>query len=122
MKTATGIFATRSGAERALQQLGNVGFSHGEVSMLAPDKPGNGGDSVVTTEGEQPGIGKAIGGVVGTAIGASGGLPLGGCAIFSPVSRHRAGISCWFYYCCNHWGGRRGWRCGGRWRFGKCAD
>ncbi len=74
MKTATGIFNSRSQAEQALQRLQNAGFTDAEISFLTPETSDKELDAVPTTEGEQPGMGSAIGGVVGGAVGLSGGM------------------------------------------------
>lgn len=77
MKTATGIFPSRSAAELALNKLRNLGLPEDQLSLLTPDKKRNGKEAVPTADGEQPGMGKVIGGVVGGALGLSGGMPLG---------------------------------------------
>lgn len=77
MKTATGIFSSRSAAELALNKLRNLGLPEDQLSLLTPDKQRNGQQAVPTADGEQPGMGKVIGGVVGGALGLSGGMPLG---------------------------------------------
>ena len=75
MKTATGIFQSRSAAEVAMNKLRKSGIPDNQLSLLTPNQ--NGDQQMPTTEGEQPGMGKAIGGVVGGALGLSGGMPLG---------------------------------------------
>lgn len=77
MKTASGIFFSRSAAEKAMSELLSLGLSEDQLSLLTPDKKDGEQDTVPTTDGEQPGMGKVIGGVVGGALGLSGGLPLG---------------------------------------------
>lgn len=76
MKTATGIFPSRSAAELAMNKLSNLGIPQNQLSLLTPNQK-NGEPELPTTEGEQPGMGKVIGGVVGGALGLSGGVPLG---------------------------------------------
>lgn len=78
MTTVTGIFNSRANAERAVENLRAAGIAEDHISLLAPgatDEELNA--AVPTTETEQPGTGKALGGVVGTAIGAAGGMHLG---------------------------------------------
>ncbi|HET7005744.1 MAG TPA: hypothetical protein VFK65_09650 [Candidatus Binatia bacterium] len=77
MKTATGIFPSRSAAELAMNKLRSLGIPENQLSLLTPGDKNNQHDSLPTTEGEQPGMGKVIGGVVGGALGLSGGVPLG---------------------------------------------
>jgi len=76
MKTATGVFDSRSTAEAALRQLQQSGFSSEEISFLTPDTSEADLHAVPTTDGEQPGMGSAIGGVVGGAVGLSGGVQI----------------------------------------------
>jgi hypothetical protein len=77
MKTASGIFSSRSDAEKAMRELFKLGLTEDQLSLLAPGKTDGEQDTVPTEDGEQPGMGKVIGGVVGGALGLSGGLPLG---------------------------------------------
>ena len=77
MKTATGIFPSRSAAELAMNNLRNLGIPENQLSLLTPDEKSSKQEPLPTTEGEQPGMGKVIGGVVGGALGLSGGVPLG---------------------------------------------
>lgn len=78
MNTVAGIFKSRSDAERAVEQLRALGISEERISFLTPGTTQQELDaSVPTTETEQPGMGKALGGTVGGALGIAGGLPLG---------------------------------------------
>jgi hypothetical protein len=77
MKTATGIFPSRSAAELAMDKLRSLGLPQDQLSLLTPDKKNSKQEAVPTADGEQPGMGKVIGGVVGGALGLSGGMPLG---------------------------------------------
>ncbi|HYO62744.1 MAG TPA: hypothetical protein VER08_03725 [Pyrinomonadaceae bacterium] len=89
MRTTAGIFNSRADAERAVERLRALGLSEERVSLLTP---GSGEeqleDAVPTTETEQPGLGRAFGGVAGGAIGAAGGLHLGTvvASLFVPVA------------------------------------
>ena len=76
MKTATGIFNSRSTAEYALQRLQQSGFSGNEISFLTPETSDAEINAIPTAEGEQPGMGSALGGVVGGAVGLSGGMQI----------------------------------------------
>jgi hypothetical protein len=74
MQTVAGTFATRADAERAVAHLDTLGIPRDRITLLSP-----GGEPrrVPTEEGERPGTGAAIGGVVGAATGAAVGFPLG---------------------------------------------
>lgn len=76
MKTVTGIFNSRSAAEDVLRQLQQSGFSGEEISFLTPETNDAQINAVPTTDGEQPGMGPAIGGVAGGAVGLSGGMQI----------------------------------------------
>lgn len=78
MKTVAGIFNTRGDAERAVERLRSLGLAEENISLLTPGTtPEQLDDEVPTTETEQPGMGKALGGTVGAALGVAGGLHLG---------------------------------------------
>lgn len=81
MRTVTGIFNSPAAAERALESLRSTGIAEERISLLAPGtSPAELDTDVPTTETEQPGMGKAVGGVVGGALGVAGGLHLGAAA------------------------------------------
>ena len=81
METVTGIFRSRTDAERAAEQLRSQGISEDKVNLLAPGtSEGQVEAAVPTTETEQPGMGGALGGAVGGALGVAGGLHLGAAA------------------------------------------
>lgn len=77
MKTVTGIFASRAEAEQAAGHLRALGIPEKHISILTPETTGAELNAVPTTEAEQPGMGKIIGGVVGGAAGLSGGVQVG---------------------------------------------
>lgn len=78
MGTVAGIFNSRTDAERAVENLRSAGIADERISLLAPGTGAEQAEAEVpTTETEQPGLGKALGGVAGTAIGAAGGMHLG---------------------------------------------
>jgi hypothetical protein len=77
MKIVAGIFATRDDAARAAQRLRGVGVREDAITVLAPGASGRDLSRVPTAEGEQPGMGTALGAVAGAATGASAGIPLG---------------------------------------------
>jgi hypothetical protein len=80
MKTTVGIFTSRADAERAIEHLRSMGIAPESISLLTPGVAEQKLEAVATTETEQPGMGKAIGGVVGAALGSSTGMMLGAAA------------------------------------------
>lgn len=78
MKTVAGIFASREDAARAIQRLRGIGVRDDAINVLAPGMSDRQVvASVPTDEGEQPGMGTALGVVAGGATGASIGIPIG---------------------------------------------
>ncbi len=78
MKTVAGIFKARADAERAVERLRALGLAENNISLLTPGTTPEEVDAQVpTTETEQPGMGKTLGGVVGGAVGLAGGAHLG---------------------------------------------
>jgi hypothetical protein len=77
MKTAVGIFASRSDAELALHRLMAAGVPSSKINFLTPGNWEERIGDVPTSDTEQPGTAKAVGGVVGGAMGASAGFGLG---------------------------------------------
>ena len=73
MKAVTGVFHSRSDAERAVTQMRSLGVSENKITLLTPDKIDKDSPSVPSVSGEQPGMGRAIGSVVGAVTGFSGG-------------------------------------------------
>jgi hypothetical protein len=74
MQSVAGIFTNRVAAEQALDRLRALGIPEEHLNLLTPESTLEQLETVPTTEAEQPGIGQAIGGVVGAAMGGSGGL------------------------------------------------
>jgi hypothetical protein len=74
MEAIAGIFTTTADAKRAAEGLRSIGIPNERINLLAPGASENEFARVPTTETEQPGMGKAIGGVVGGALGVTGGL------------------------------------------------
>ena len=75
MRTAVGIFSDRARAEHAVTELSRLGFGAERVTLLCPGEHDT--DVLPTTEGEPPGMGKAVGATVGTAVGGAAGLHFG---------------------------------------------
>ena len=76
MESVTGIFATREAAERAYEQVRQAGIPHDKLTILTPgtaDQIGKEIQAVPTDTTEQPGMGNAIGALVGGGIGITGG-------------------------------------------------
>ena len=75
MEAVTGIFPSQSEANQAVEKLRSSGVSAENLTLLVP---GNNIPeelkSVPVDATEQPGMGKAIGAVLGGAAGLSGGL------------------------------------------------
>ncbi|MEK6323761.1 MAG: hypothetical protein AABN33_19130 [Acidobacteriota bacterium] len=80
MEPVTGIFKTRADAQRAITELEAAGISPEDISLLSPQASEDELASVPVADTEQPGMGKAFGGVVGGAVGAASGLSLGAAA------------------------------------------
>jgi hypothetical protein len=78
VKTVAGVFRTREEAIKAANLLQSVGFEGQNVIVLSPGTPDARVEAAVPTEdAEQPGIGKAIGSVVGGAVGLGAGAIVG---------------------------------------------
>jgi hypothetical protein len=73
MLTVAGIFTSRTEAELAREQLRRAGFSEEHLILLAPGASQKEVEAVPTQDAEQPGMGKAIGSVVGGAVGLGSG-------------------------------------------------
>ena len=81
MSTVAGIFKSREAAERAVANLRSTGIADERISLLAPGTSQEELDAAVpTTETEQPGMGKALGGWAGGALGVAGGMHIGAAA------------------------------------------
>jgi len=81
MNTVAGIFQTRDDALRAVETLRGIGLPEENLSLLSPGATATEAESdVPTSDTEQPGMGNALGGLVGGAMGAAGGMTLGAAA------------------------------------------
>jgi len=76
MKAVTGVFHSTTEAQRAIQSLKSLGLKHENINLLAPGASLRELEAVPTLETEQPGMGKALGAVVGGVSGAAAG-PIG---------------------------------------------
>jgi hypothetical protein len=78
MELVTGVFESRADAERAVNQLRNLGVAAEKVGLITPDSGAERVErSVPITDTEEPGMGRAMGAAVGGAMGAAGGATLG---------------------------------------------
>ena len=79
MEAVTGVFTTRSAAERALRDVHNTGIPSDKVTLLTPGTQAEVEkeiQSVPTDATEQPGMGTAMGALLGGGIGLTGGSAL----------------------------------------------
>lgn len=80
MESIVGVFRSRPDAEQALLDLQRLGHDEHSLVFLAPEATAGEVAEVPTTPGEERGMGKAISGVVGAAIGSGAGFGLGSAA------------------------------------------
>ena len=86
MQAVTGIFQPPKQAERAVREIQASGFHADRVTLITP-----GGriqeklKSIALETTEQPGMGKAMGGLVGGAAGLSGGIVVATLPAVGPV-------------------------------------
>jgi hypothetical protein len=76
MEAVSGVFQTRTAAERAVQEAANAGIPAEKITLLTPgsmDQIEKEMPSVPTDATEQPGMGKAIGALLGGGVGITGG-------------------------------------------------
>jgi hypothetical protein len=76
MKAVTGVFRSRSDAEHALAEMQSVALPNERITLLTPASTQAELQSVPTVAGEQPGMSKVIGAVVGASAALSGGPPI----------------------------------------------
>lgn len=72
MKAVTGVFASQTDGQRALAQLRSLGLTE-DLTLLTPKSTDPDQAAVPAVSAEQAGMGKAIGALVGGAVGLSGG-------------------------------------------------
>jgi hypothetical protein len=73
METVVGIFENRAAAVNAANRLRSIGFDGEGLTVFSPGQSAPDLNTAPADEGEQPGMGAAIGSVVGGALGLSGG-------------------------------------------------
>jgi hypothetical protein len=69
MKAVTGVFRSKSDAQRALAAIRSAGAHEDQITLLTPENM----ELIPAVAAEQPGMGKTIGAVVGGAVAFSGG-------------------------------------------------
>ncbi len=72
MKAVSGVFRSPSDAARAMAELHTIGLPQNQMTLLTPGKNETELQSVPAVAGEQPGMGKALGAVLGGSAGLSG--------------------------------------------------
>jgi hypothetical protein len=72
MRTVTGVFASQSDAQHALAEMRLVGAHDDRITLLTPGDQAE-LESMPNVAGEQPGMAKAVGAVLGAATGLSAG-------------------------------------------------
>jgi hypothetical protein len=73
MEAVSGVFSSRSDAERAMAEMRSIGLPADQITLLTPGQAETELQSVPADAAEQPGVGKAIGAVIGASAGLSGG-------------------------------------------------
>ncbi|MFZ0318496.1 MAG: hypothetical protein WAL56_05165 [Candidatus Sulfotelmatobacter sp.] len=73
MKTVTGVFGSAADAQRAMGQMRTAELREDRVTLLTPGSEAAKVQTVPTVSTEQPGMGKAIGALLGGAAGLSAG-------------------------------------------------
>ena len=78
MTTITGVFLKLGDAQEAAVRIKrDLSVQMERINVLAPGASESELASVATTDAEQPGVGKAFGGLLGGALAAAGGMELG---------------------------------------------
>jgi hypothetical protein len=71
MKTVIGVFASQSDAQHTMTEMQLAGAQNDRITLLSPGSSQAEVQSGTTVAAEQPGIGKAVGAVLGAATGLS---------------------------------------------------
>jgi hypothetical protein len=78
IEVVTGVFESRTDAEKAVNQLRTFGLPPDAIGLITPgSRPETVERAVPITDTEEPGMGRAMGAAVGGAMGAAGGATLG---------------------------------------------
>ncbi|HEV8341281.1 MAG TPA: hypothetical protein VGR30_02805 [Candidatus Binatia bacterium] len=86
MESVVGIFINVRAAKQAIKDLQAIGIANWNINLLTPGASAHELQAVPKDEGEQPGMGQALGAVVGTGLGTAGGAYLGMAAATAVVS------------------------------------
>ena len=73
MENVVGIFKEKRNADSAMEELRGAGFAPERLVLLTPDRASDTLQRTPSEDGEQPGMGMAIGGVAGGAAGLAAG-------------------------------------------------
>jgi len=79
MEAVTGVFTTCSAAEVALKRVHDIGIAADKTTLLTPgsaDQIAREAQAVTVDAAEQPGMGKAVGALLGGGVGLAGGAAL----------------------------------------------
>ena len=77
MTPEVGVFQAKSNAERGIERVLMTGVRRNKINLLTPDSPDGDFARVPVSDTEQPGMGAAVGTVVGGALGSAGGFGAG---------------------------------------------
>jgi hypothetical protein len=81
LQAVTGVFLSRDDAERAIRALRSTGIPADKITLLTPGDIQKELESVPLDAAEQPGMGRAVGAVIGAASGLYGGTLLVAAAV-----------------------------------------
>ena len=77
MTPEVGVFQSKADGERAIDRVVMTGVSRDKIHLLTPTSPERQIAGVPVSDSEQPGMGAAVGTVVGGALGSAGGFGAG---------------------------------------------
>ena len=77
MTPVVGVFESRSAAARGIERLERAGIAGDKINVLTPASSDEQLASVPVSDTEQPGMGAAVGSLVGGALGSAGGFGAG---------------------------------------------
>jgi hypothetical protein len=77
MTPEVGVFQSKADGERAIDRVMRTGVSRDKIHFLTPTSPERQVAGVPVSDSEQPGMGAAVGTVVGGALGSAGGFGAG---------------------------------------------
>jgi uncharacterized protein YcfJ len=77
MKPVVGVFKSSADAERGVERVRSVGVDRDKINILMPGSSDRQVAQVPVSDTEQPGMGAAVGSLVGGSVGAAGGFGAG---------------------------------------------